>query len=1027
MKFKKVELNAFRAYKNKENGTFDFTLDNGEKIANFISIYAPNGFGKTSFYDGVEWAMTNRISRLDSFTKEADAERKLSEQVNGSKAKQYILKNKEANDSTDAYVKLSTNNQELERRVAKIRNAGGKDYPPKTNSENGYFTSVILSQDGIDAFLKENDDRARYDTFINYFGDKTISKYYHHIELLEKKNKKEIEELKEKLSEIEKILEEPIDNKIFEFTNEKIKELNKTGEYLELIRNDFNDIKKLQFEERLSEQKIELSGKIEYYQSLVKKLPLWLEDSEKYFKHRVEWEKSKLALKDYEELQKTHSEIKFLEEEIQKNKNKKIELEKLKLIYPTYKTIINDIEVKENILKKIKLKKDEDKKSFSQVNNENSELSKQIELTDQNKRQLTALLQSAPKIYENIKEHESKLNENKVSFELQEKLFEEYQSEIEVLNKDEKKFELTIESIKNNIFMDIDSDEKYKSHVENIEAWIKDNNLKRESLKLIRTEQEQYKQYNEQIKALLSLGINIIDEKQKDVCPLCNTKQDSYDILKDKILNNPLLNTLEKELLEQAEQINYTIKINDKNIQDIKKLIILDFDKEVKEIKTKLAKLDYEIKKINFKSLQKEIQLQESSLIVLYKKIENKSEENFKSSKIEEINILEKKLAEYYENKKQLEGLEKARKEELELLEVSMNNIEKDISLLKQKEEYRAIYDFTILFEQKIAIKKVLDDEIASRNLSINKSNDNLSILNQKYTLLMKQYNVINIDEVEKTIEELKDKEFEISTRDILIFESSYEQYFKHKFENTENVKKDILDKQIEIENDLAILTKSIEIIDILEKSTVGLLNYIEGKNKEKELKEYKKDLEKKENVSVKITSEKSKLEEKIRNDVASFFHEELINQIYSKIDPHPEFKKVQFECSFENGIGKLNVFVKDDTNNKHSSPSLYYSTAQLNVLSLSIFLAKALNAKNDEDNEVNCIFIDDPIQSMDSINILATIDLFRSLVSNYNKQIILSTHDENFHRLLEKKIPTNYFASKFIELETFGTVKQTI
>ena len=61
----------------------------------------------------------------------------------------------------------------------------------------------------------------------------------------------------------------------------------------------------------------------------------------------------------------------------------------------------------------------------------------------------------------------------------------------------------------------------------------------------------------------------------------------------------------------------------------------------------------------------------------------------------------------------------------------------------------------------------------------------------------------------------------------------------------------------------------------------------------------------------------------------------------------------------------------------------------------------------------------------MDSINILAIIELFRSLVANYDKQIILSTHDENFHRLLEKKIPTEYFDSKFIELETFGTVKR--
>lgn len=57
----------------------------------------------------------------------------------------------------------------------------------------------------------------------------------------------------------------------------------------------------------------------------------------------------------------------------------------------------------------------------------------------------------------------------------------------------------------------------------------------------------------------------------------------------------------------------------------------------------------------------------------------------------------------------------------------------------------------------------------------------------------------------------------------------------------------------------------------------------------------------------------------------------------------------------------------------------------------------------------------------MDSINILATIDLFRSLVVNHNKQIILSTHDKNFHELLKKKIPSEVFGSTFIKLETFG------
>ena len=161
-------------------------------------------------------------------------------------------------------------------------------------------------------------------------------------------------------------------------------------------------------------------------------------------------------------------------------------------------------------------------------------------------------------------------------------------------------------------------------------------------------------------------------------------------------------------------------------------------------------------------------------------------------------------------------------------------------------------------------------------------------------------------------------------------------------------------------------------------------------------------------------------LESKIVNDVKLFFYEDVINKIYSKIDPHPEYKSVKFESTFKDGKGNLNIFVDDNQNNL-ISPSLYYSSAQLNALSLSIFLAKALHAKDEQNNSIDCIFIDDPIQSMDSINILATIDLFRSLVVNHNKQIILSTHDKNFHELLKKKIPSSIFGSKFIKLETFG------
>ena len=87
--------------------------------------------------------------------------------------------------------------------------------------------------------------------------------------------------------------------------------------------------------------------------------------------------------------------------------------------------------------------------------------------------------------------------------------------------------------------------------------------------------------------------------------------------------------------------------------------------------------------------------------------------------------------------------------------------------------------------------------------------------------------------------------------------------------------------------------------------------------------------------------------------------------------------------------------------------------------------MARALKTKNPETKEaVDCIFIDDPIQSMDSINILSFIDLFRGITLSLGKQLRVSTHEENFHLLLQKKIPNELFKSKFIEFETFGKLK---
>ena len=176
------------------------------------------------------------------------------------------------------------------------------------------------------------------------------------------------------------------------------------------------------------------------------------------------------------------------------------------------------------------------------------------------------------------------------------------------------------------------------------------------------------------------------------------------------------------------------------------------------------------------------------------------------------------------------------------------------------------------------------------------------------------------------------------------------------------------------------------------------------------------------EHIGKELSKERKNISAFIEKEVQSFFFQDLINKFYKKIDPHPHYKEISFKCDFSTDKPKLHILVSSQEN--VIVPTLYFSSAQLNALSLSIFLAKAINVRDPESKKpIDSIFVDDPIQAMDSINILSVIDLLRSIAVNFDKQIILSTHDENFYKLLQKKVPNSIFDSKFIELESYGKV----
>ncbi len=82
-KIKEIDIEAFRAYKDIQK--FNFMHNGSGNIADLVAIYAPNGYGKTSFFDAVEWAVTGNIERLNTG-------KPIKEEVRNEKG--YILKNK---------------------------------------------------------------------------------------------------------------------------------------------------------------------------------------------------------------------------------------------------------------------------------------------------------------------------------------------------------------------------------------------------------------------------------------------------------------------------------------------------------------------------------------------------------------------------------------------------------------------------------------------------------------------------------------------------------------------------------------------------------------------------------------------------------------------------------------------------------------------------------------------------------------------------------------------------------------------
>ncbi|MFD1166986.1 AAA family ATPase [Sphingobacterium daejeonense] len=1041
MKIKKVEIQAFRAYDRVENGTFDFKLGE-EEYADFISLYAPNGFGKTSFYDAVEFSYTNNIDRLLKNKNNKDIAK--SEKNISNNEKQYILRNRYSNSDLDSFVKLHTNKVDIVRNISNPRK-GSSDFKfDEKETENKYFREVILSQDWISGFLKEDKPEDRYKTFIEYFGDKELDKYYNTLMSLLSQNEKEIKKLNDQLKGIQLELKFDGDKDILSKVNEKIELLKNNIKLFNRINSQTSETDILDLTNSITERLSDIDFEIARHQDLISDLDRLIIGNEaligfKQFKGHSDnlkklIEKQKelnLILAGFEDLKKKKDELASIQDHNVKLTKEKEQKEKILGLFSKYNNTIKRIKDKEEEIKKLQLSQDALNREISDQRIQISKLEVQIS-TNQN--EINSINQTVGKLSEieqNILNSEDQIKQLNKDVDLKKEELEKKSKNIESLEIIINELNSALLNIENGVF----PSEFDKNFIKYSEQLRRHNELKKKleeenkSLNLVKQEVVEYDHFQTELESFISKGLSIINDKKTDSCPLCNQEYKSYTDLADKVTNNKLLSEKSNLLLSRKNEIENNVNGISEDITKTTLVLVNSIKKDISKNELKIQELKIQVFNLKQSITDIETKVEDASkrLADLRSSIINKPIEEYSEWVKEHLKKLNEEVKKYQSDLISLKDKIKNNEEQSQISIKKTDLSNKDRESLKNDNIVNEVRTFFLenYPSHNVDSKYITDDLL---NLFETQKEYQSNFQRLKNSIELKEDDLVSVNEnsLKKEVEGL-DSNIDTLSRVVETYKIEVKKYTdldintieEEAFNKIINDIKKSYDAKI---SDYRTEVKELNLLSQLKENVLPYLKFEENKKIQSNLKTSKS---LKDKINKKLKEEITKVSEHIEKQIKSFFYEDLINDLYNRIDPHPDYKKVKFIPDFKDSKPKLNVCVyKESESDKFIIPNLYFSQAQLNILSLCIFLAKALNAKDDKGNAIDCIFVDDPIQSMDSINILSTIDLLRSIVVNQQKQIILSTHDENFHNLLKKKIPSNLFKSKFMELETFGKVR---
>jgi hypothetical protein len=1021
MKIKEIELQNFRCY----DGNIKINLcDNNGIPVSFVLIYEKNGFGKTSIFDGIEFALRGEVWRIEEMLKLNKNE----------KIKGAIYHNREKWNNKAFVRLLLENKEEIYREVSPVVSNGndtkiktvrsGKDIVGNASS-NKKWNLIILPHDKIDSFISAKTPAEQYKEWTK--SSPELQSYQEnfvetHTKL--KKKEKELDGIKDELK-IKMNEKDNLDN--CKDSMCVIDELSKS--YNQLVTDNsyivfdiWNSDEQMYY--KLINFALERKRKIEteivprYTDDIdfAKEIQLGDIHTRTELESRIKEltsnrERLERELKVKFQCDSAENNLRSIEEKCKDLKKQKAPLDAIQAygvdkVYSTCDEYINN----ENEMKQLKNSMDFFKVDIRGKKEEIEKIRAEIsailtyKMSDEEIKKGKENISQILKIEEDIQKEENNNRRLKM-------LTDSYKSKIDELNQKVAEINdfnipiiiedvINVQLINNNNIL---NQEEYRKFAE---YQIKYKKL-RNKLTEYSEKMDLERKTDERIKALCSsLNEYLMTNREVNVCPLCHTKFASWEDLITNISktnndSNLNLENLIKDVISEMEQLSNEYNIFYKYCDAIKQ-------KKLYEILANIQREEQDCNKIN-------------------------NDKKDSDEKIKRLNLEKNHLCSWFEQKKvvssgysSLEAFDEYVKEiddSITKLLEKENKLKVRIDeLLKFENESQNTYD---LKEQK-RIEIMKDTELFSyvefimdkgNNFDFNKAiftmseeiNDNNQRLVEIQKMLDDNKDVrnIDIDLIKVEIESIKNqtKELKIFGEKISIFPEF----------TTETINRSIEEWELEREK----YNKQKDILSsIIEENSAK--EYIKRyKTNTKEIATLKQEIirieNEKEGISEEFNDAKMKLEDMLR----SYFGQSAMNEIYQKIDPHEIMKNIDYHLDFnENNEPQLYIRAvetkKSNNDGNCYRPEIYFSTAQLNTVAFSSFFSRAFGAK---DVSLNTICIDDPIGHFDDMNILGFTDMMRSIIETRDCQIIMSTHDEKIFQIMERKLNEEYYRTCFIRL----------